>query len=38
MDPFERLCWYYAIQRQEGMHVDWATGAITEPPPRLLRS
>lgn len=35
--PFDRICLYYAIQQQEGMHVDWTTGAITQPPPQTLR-
>lgn len=38
MDKFERLCWYYAIQQQEGMNIDWTTGEITLPPRQTLRS
>ncbi len=37
MAPFERICLYYAIQQQEGMHIDWQSGAITHPPPQTLR-
>lgn len=37
MDRFERLCWYYAIQEQEGMRIDWSTGEIFRPPPQTLR-
>lgn len=37
MDRFERLSWYYAIQKQEGMIIDWATGEISQPPRETMR-
>lgn len=37
MDPFERMCLYYAIQQQEGMSINWTTGEISRPAPQFLR-